>query len=51
MKIIVFTRYGHSRHFNLAHPFVWSGVACLSLLLAALLFWGGYYTADRKSVV
>lgn len=51
MKIIVFTRYGHSRHFNLAHPLIWGGVACMSLLLAVLLFWGGYYTARHQDEV
>lgn len=51
MKIIVFTRYGHSRHVNLAHPLVWGGVASMVLLLAVLVFWGGYYTARHQDEV
>ena len=46
MNLIVFTRYGQSRHINLAHPLAWGGLTLLALLLAVGLFIG-----DRKSVV
>ena len=51
MNLIVFSRYGQSRHINLAHPFAWGGVALLALLLAAGLFTGGYYTANWRADV
>jgi murein DD-endopeptidase MepM/ murein hydrolase activator NlpD len=47
MNLIVFTRYGHSRHVNLGHPLAWGGIATLSLMLFAGLFSAGYYTAGR----
>lgn len=51
MKLIVFTRYGQSRHINLAHPLAWGGLTLLALLLAAGLFTGGYYTANWRADV
>ncbi len=51
MNLIVFNRYGQSRHINLAHPFVWGGFALLVVLLAAGLFTGGYYTANWRADV
>ncbi|HEV2111338.1 MAG TPA: M23 family metallopeptidase [Gammaproteobacteria bacterium] len=51
MKLIVFTRYGQSRHVNLAHPLAWGGLTLLALLLAAGLFTGGYYTANWRADV
>lgn len=47
MNLIVFTRYGHSRHVNLGHPLAWGGIATLALLLFTGLFSAGYYTAGR----
>jgi len=49
MNLIVFTRYGQSRHINLAHPLAWGGLVLLTLMLAAGLFSIGYYTADRRA--
>jgi len=51
MKLIVFTRYGQSRHINLAHPLTWGGLAFLALVLCAGLFAGGYYTANWRADV
>ena len=45
MNLIVFTRYGHSRHVNLGHPLAWGGITLLALLLCGGLFATGYYTA------
>jgi len=51
MKLIVFTRYGHSRHVNLGHPVVWGGFAFLSVLFLAGIFTVGYFTASRMAAV
>lgn len=51
MNLIVFTRYGQSRHINLAHPIAWGGIALSALLVAAALFAGGYYTASWRADV
>ncbi|HLW73722.1 MAG TPA: M23 family metallopeptidase [Gammaproteobacteria bacterium] len=51
MKLIVFTRFGHSRHVNLGHPLVWGGFALLSMLVFAGLFSAGYYTAAHIAAV
>ena len=45
MNLIVFTRHGGSRHFDLSHPRAW-GVLVLGLgVFGAALFSGGYYLA------
>lgn len=51
MKLIVFTRYGHSRHVNLGHPLVWGGLTLLSLCSCAGLFTAGYFTAAHFAAV
>ena len=51
MKLIVFTRYGHSRHVNLGHPMVWSGFVSLSVLFLAGVFSAGYFTAAHMASV
>src|SRR5690348_16030339 len=51
MKLIVFTRYGHSRHVNLGHPMVWSGFVSLSVLFLAGVFSAGYITAAHMASV
>ncbi|HEX7966392.1 MAG TPA: M23 family metallopeptidase [Gammaproteobacteria bacterium] len=50
MKLIVFNRYGASRHLNLAHPLVGGTLALTVLALCAGIFSLGYYTADRAAL-
>src|SRR5690348_589308 len=49
MNLIVFSRHGQSRHYDLAHPLVWGGLALLFALLTSAIFYGGYYTAARQA--
>ncbi|MGE5625189.1 MAG: M23 family metallopeptidase [Bacillota bacterium] len=51
MKLIVFTRFGHSRHVNLAHPLVWGSLASVLLMLLAGMFTAGYFTAAHVASV
>ena len=45
MNLIVFSRHGQSRHYDLAHPLMWGGIVALFALFATAIFFGGYYTA------
>lgn len=49
MNLIIFNRYGQSRHVNLAHPLVWGTLAVSGLLVAGLLMTAGYYTAAWRA--
>ena len=51
MNLIVFTRYGHSRHVNLGHPLIWGCISVASGLVCAMLFSAGYYTAAHFAAV
>jgi murein DD-endopeptidase MepM/ murein hydrolase activator NlpD len=45
MNLIVFTRHGGSRHFDLSHPRAWGALVLGLGLFGAALFSGGYYLA------
>ena len=51
MNLIIFNRYGQSRHVNLAHPLVWGSLGFAGLLVAGLLVTAGYYTAAWRADV
>jgi murein DD-endopeptidase MepM/ murein hydrolase activator NlpD len=49
MNLIVFTRHGGSRHFDLSHPRAWGPLVLGLGLFGAALFSGGYYLAAWQS--
>src|SRR5579859_3807859 len=51
MNLIVFNRYGETRHLNLAHPSVGGALVVAVLLLCAGVFAAGYFTADHLAAV
>jgi len=51
MNLIVFNRYGESRHLNLAHPLVGGVLGVFALLFCAGVFSAGYFTADHLAAV
>lgn len=51
MNLIVFNRYGESRHLNLARPLVGGMLALAVLMLCAGVFSAGYLTADHLAAV
>lgn len=51
MNLIVFNRYGESRHLNLARPLVGGMLALAVLMLCAGVFSAGYFTADHLAAV
>ena len=51
MNLIVFNRYGQSRHINLAHPVVGGVLALAVLAFGAGVFSAGYLTADHFAAV
>ena len=51
MNLIIFNRYGQSRHVDLSHPLVWGTLSIAGLLVAGLLVTAGYYTAAWRADV